>query len=374
MFGLGSSDSLRGIFAPAFESYWNLGSEQLSMIISASYAGNLVFLALGGKAFDKFSYKLVMITVCAIWLFAVILNAASPGFALTTLTIAVAMGSSTLLNTGISIVSGKMYENKAAMFVSLLFFVQGIGTSGTQMIAGGFASDFSAFKLVNAGLAIIGAIVAGILIFVRFPDHGVPADGEGSTAKADAQSTPPRIMIMAVIMFGMYFIAEHSIMNYMLMYETKSFAMDDNTAAMYLSAFWILMTIGRVVFSPLANKLGPVRTIRLFGAISCVIFGIGIFGGKSTLFLVSLSALAMSTLYPMMLLSLRSLFPEAILATATGNVIALATICDIAFNNLFGKLVEVAGYRSCFLMLPVFLLLSYFCFSILFSKRTVKVI
>ena len=49
MFGLGSSDSLRGIFAPVFQNRYALSDPQLSMIVTISYVGNLLFLSLGGK-------------------------------------------------------------------------------------------------------------------------------------------------------------------------------------------------------------------------------------------------------------------------------------------------------------------------------------
>ena len=49
MFGLGSSDSLRGIFAPVFQNRYALSDTQLSLIVTISYVGNLLFLYLGFK-------------------------------------------------------------------------------------------------------------------------------------------------------------------------------------------------------------------------------------------------------------------------------------------------------------------------------------
>ena len=44
MVGLGSSDSLRGIFSPVFSSHFALSATQLGLIVTVSYIGNLVFL------------------------------------------------------------------------------------------------------------------------------------------------------------------------------------------------------------------------------------------------------------------------------------------------------------------------------------------
>ena len=47
MVGLGSSDSLRGIFSTIFQQHFALSTTQLGLIVTVSYIGNLVFLLVG---------------------------------------------------------------------------------------------------------------------------------------------------------------------------------------------------------------------------------------------------------------------------------------------------------------------------------------
>ena len=54
MVGLGSSDSLRGIFSPVFSSHFALSATQLGLIVTVSYIGNLVFLLVGGNVIERF--------------------------------------------------------------------------------------------------------------------------------------------------------------------------------------------------------------------------------------------------------------------------------------------------------------------------------
>ena len=49
MVGLGSNDSLRGIFSTIFQEHFSLTTTQLGLIVTASYIGNLVFLLVGGN-------------------------------------------------------------------------------------------------------------------------------------------------------------------------------------------------------------------------------------------------------------------------------------------------------------------------------------
>ena len=57
MVGLGSSDSLRGIFSPVFSSHFALSATQLGLIVTVSYIGNLVFLLVGGNVIERFEKK-----------------------------------------------------------------------------------------------------------------------------------------------------------------------------------------------------------------------------------------------------------------------------------------------------------------------------
>ena len=54
MAGLGANDALRGIFAPVFQERYDLNGSQLSLIVTISYVGNLLFLSIGGKLLDLF--------------------------------------------------------------------------------------------------------------------------------------------------------------------------------------------------------------------------------------------------------------------------------------------------------------------------------
>ena len=58
---LGTSDALRGIFSPLFLKEFGLSMSQISIIVSASYLGNLVCLLFGGVILDKVGSKKAMV-------------------------------------------------------------------------------------------------------------------------------------------------------------------------------------------------------------------------------------------------------------------------------------------------------------------------
>lgn len=77
------------------------------------------------------------------------------------------MGTSTLLNTNMNLITTGMFAVAPGFFVNFLFFIQGIGTSGSQSIIGNWATDISSWHTVAWGLLAIGAVA--MVLFVLFP-------------------------------------------------------------------------------------------------------------------------------------------------------------------------------------------------------------
>lgn len=107
------------------------------------------------------------------------------------------------------------------------------------------------------------------------------------------------------------------------------------------------------------QKWGVRRSLTVFGLLGTVLFGAGCLLGEAGVPLLGISGLAISILYPTMLLFLQQLYPRSCVAAKTGAIISIATIADIIFNAGFGFILETVGYRVGFLMLPCFLLAFY---------------
>ena len=148
MVGLGISDSLRGIFSGIFQTHFALTAKGLSTIIAVSYAGNLCFLLAGGRIMDKIDRKKAFLGFLAVWMCAMLV------FLLTDNYYALLVG---------------MF---LAMIVNVLFFTQGIGTSGGQSLIGNLANDFGGWKAVTGVLFAIGVLAFLIILKLQIPDIG----------------------------------------------------------------------------------------------------------------------------------------------------------------------------------------------------------
>ena len=251
MVGLGSNDSLRGIFSTIFQEHFSLTTTQLGLIVTASYIGNLVFLLVGGNLSTRFSKKRVLQVLILIWMAALALFAFTSNYTVLLIGMALALGSSTLLNTTMNLITPLLFAAAPGFFVNFLFFTQEIGTSGSQYILGSHADGFAFWQHTNLVLLILGAVAFVLLLFCNVPEEAAaPADAPAQKGGYDW-----RIIVPYVLVFGFYFIAEHGVMNWMVAYGVDGLGLPQASAAKYLSVFFGGMMIGRLCLSPLVDKL-----------------------------------------------------------------------------------------------------------------------
>ena len=271
MVGLGSNDSLRGIFSTIFQEHFSLTTTQLGLIVTASYIGNLVFLLVGGNLSTRFSKKRVLQVLILIWMAALALFAFTSNYTVLLIGMALALGSSTLLNTTMNLITPLLFATAPGFFVNFLFFTQEIGTSGSQYILGSHADGFAFWQHTNLVLLILGAVAFVLLLFCNVPEEAAaPADAPAQKGGYDW-----RIIVPYVLVFGFYFIAEHGVMNWMVAYGVDGLGLPQASAAKYLSVFFGGMMIGRLCLSPLVDKLGAIKSLAAFGGVSCVLYLIG---------------------------------------------------------------------------------------------------
>ena len=363
MVGLGSNDSLRGIFSTIFQEHFSLTTTQLGLIVTASYIGNLVFLLVGGNLSTRFSKKRVLQVLILIWIAALALFAFTSNYTVLLIGMALALGSSTLLNTTMNLITPLLFATAPGFFVNFLFFTQEIGTSGSQYILGSHADGFAFWQHTNLVLLILGAVAFVLLLFCNVPEEAAaPADAPAQKGGYDW-----RIIVPYVLVFGFYFIAEHGVMNWMVAYGVDGLGLPQASAAKYLSVFFGGMMIGRLCLSPLVDKLGALKSLAAFGGVSCVLYLIGSLGGAVTMPVWAISGLSFSILYPTLVMSIRLYFPAQQVSGAAGTILSIASLADILFNVGFGKLVDMAGYAVSIRILPLSVL-AFFIVFMLFTK------
>ena len=347
MVGLGANDAMRGIFSTIFSAHFQLSTAQLSQIVTVSYIGNLVFLAVGGFGVDLLGRRKAMLLYTFLWSAAMLLFATTDSYLLMLVGMFFAMGTSTLLNTNMNLITTGMFAAAPGFFVNFLFFIQGIGTSGSQSHR---QLGYGYFQLAHRGVGAAGHWRSGHGAVRAVPHaggagaenrgQGIPQGNHGlpgiSAAGADHR---------AVFHCGT---RHHELVSY----ATNALEVPMGQAANYTAVFFGCVMVGRLVLSSLVDKLGIYRCLRLFATSSAVLYTVGVLLGAPGLWLLAASGLLFSILYPTLVMLIPRFWPSHAASSASGLVLSVASLADILFNAVFGSLVDAIGYRTSFLIMP----------------------
>lgn len=389
MMALGSSDSLRGVFAPVFAEHFTLTASDLSLIITVSYIGNLIFMLLGTRIADSFGLRLVFITTMLLWMAALALYLVTDNFILLLIGMFFAMGGSTLLNIMLNLMSPLLFA-APGMILNTLFFTQGIGTTFSQSVVSATVDSFVDWKIVNGVLLVMGAVAVIGFAFLSRNIQGltrarkseqqaaaVPQDG---AAKQD--SAAPKVSYMEIVkypafwflflIFGFYFVAEHGVMNWVNIYLIQGKGLSSAEAAIFPALFFGGITVGRLILSKLVDKMGIMGSLRLCFISGTVIYLIAYVIGGNAYYLFALAGFLLSIIYPTTMLAVQLYFPAYNAATATGVIMAVATIFDIAFNAVFGYIIDSMGYDLSMMLMPIAMVLSTATFLVFERMRSLR--
>ena len=350
---LGISDALRGIFTPLFTSVFGFSMSQVGFIVSASYLGNLICLLFGGMILDRIGRKRAMALFIIALALSELLLLLGQNYALLLIGFFLALGISTLLNTTINLISDSFSATKSLMLLNALFFLQGIGTSGSQLILSAYSSSVSVWNGILIAMAVLLIPLAIAVMKMKNEEGEKEKDG---VKEQGVQKTEFGMIALIALTLGLYLIAEHGITNYIIMYGTEFVGVTAAAAGFALSLYSAGIMIGRLVLGTVVDKIGAEK--MLFCSLVIATIAAVITFSTAILPLLLIVGLAISLVYPTTVSLVRKHAPATLGARATTIAVSAASILDVIFNAIFGKAIDSFGYGSSMPALSIALALS----------------
>lgn len=307
----------------------------------------------GGRLVDRISRKKFMYGVMLLWMGALTAYLLTANYYALLVFMIFSLGASAMLSTTVNLLTPLVYA-APAFFVNFFNFLQGAGISTAQNVGGRFASSLSAWKGANLILLACGCVGLVLLWFVKLPQ---PKPDAGSAGGYGAVIRNPAYKYL-FLLCGFYCITEHGLQNWLVTYGSDYLGYTVPQAARYLSFFFGGIMAGRLLFAPLVQKCGIMRSMRVFVAAAGVLY-------VSGMLLLCGSGLAFSILWPTIVLLIGRYYDPGLAGTATGFITGFATLFDVAFNACFGKLIDWLGFGTAIQILPVSMLLLCLSFFLL---------
>jgi len=365
MFLLGFMDNLKGALIPSLRSFFSVSYSSIGSMLFLCTFGYLISMFLGGFASDRFKKKTVIITgltIVGLSLIALVFTRKFLLFSIIMLVMNIGFG---WIDIGLNSLGSVIFVRNTAVMMNLLHLFFGAGsTVGPKyagvMLEGGY-QWFHIFGYAGIGLVLF----LGLLFFIRFPKTN-SEDGYENPLHYKEVLGDPRIWLYILLLGGAE-ILEIATASWLVTFLHDFRGMSENTGATYLSLFFLLFTIGRMVGGFAAERYGYEKVIQLFSIAGLGFFLLGMFI-PGIPWVLSLIGFAVSLMFPTVMTMIIRDFPRRT-GTAMGAVISGAGAITMLTNWLIGVANDFIGVFGGFMLIGISPVLIYVMVSVINARN-----
>jgi fucose permease len=287
-----------------------------------------------------------------------------PGFFLTAAALFAVFAGFGFFEVGINALATRLFITKAALLMNLLHSFYGIGAMIGPKAAGLIANNtrfgWRYVYLFSLPLALAFFIPT---IFARFPEESHGTDSAAARSSTGAGEAPslegprksffdalksPMVWLMSIAL-GLAVVVEMSTSNWGAMYFNDIYKINPNTdGAAFLSAFFLLFTVSRLVCGLFVEKIGYMRTILIAAFIVLAIFIAGFLLGEKGIYLLPSLGFFIAQFWPtLMAVAIVSFGRDA--PVFSSAMIAIGGLLNAGVQFIIGltnKIDPAWGYRS----------------------------
>jgi fucose permease len=359
----GIIENIKGVSYPLIKEQFNASWEQQGLMVSMLSIAYVGFSVIAGIFLGRFGIKPSFLfgfsALCA-GLFSMFFM---PGFFLTAAALFVVFAGFGFFEVGINALATRLFITKAALLMNLLHSFYGIGAmigpKAAGLIAGDARFGWRYVYLFSLPLALAFFIPT---IFIRFPEENPGTDsvaGQSSTEGFSPLKIPrksffdalksPVVWLMSVTL-GLCVTVEMSTSNWGVMYFNDVYKINPNTdGASFLSAFFLLFTVSRLVCGLFVEKIGYMRTLLFSAFIVLAVFTAGFLLGEKGIYLLPSLGFFVAQFWPtLMAVAIVSFGGDA--PVFSSAMIAISGLLNAAIQFIIGLTNKIFGpawgYRS----------------------------
>lgn len=347
----GSIDNIRGVLIPSIKDEFMVNYTSIATMMLLSTLGYITATFTGGMMTDKIGHKKL---IFAGFLFAItgIAGIATAGtyFVLVLFMFFLGYGIG-LLTMGASTLAPVVFVKNQGIMMNLMHFFYGMGATvgpkyaGMLLAAGTAWRDIYRYSLIFVGMALI------YFLFCKFPHIEEKKKEERVPLR---EILMDRRVVLFSLLLGFYVASEVGLANWLATYLQNVKGMSESRSASYLSLFFMIFTIGRLIGGFIAERVGYMRSVFIFVLSALVCLAIGIFGKKEYVMIISLGGFFFSIVYPTVMVILIKSFKKG-LNSIMGVVITASSGINMIANWFIGKMNDLFHEAVGFSMIMFFL-------------------
>ena len=352
MFISGLVGNIQGVTYPLIKTEFDVSYEQQGLMISLVSFGYMLWSLVGGillgvlgtkKTFTSGYVFLILGLICIFFM---------PGFWSIAGAFLVIFAGFGLFSVSANALASQVFITRTALFMNLMHFFYGAGSILSPRIAGALS--------VSVGWRHVYILylppVLLILIFssiARFPRQVKEAEGNGKPEIKKANFftalRTPMVWVFSLAL-GLMMTAEMSIISWAGLYFQDVYNLDPRIeVAAFISYFYILYTISRLLSGFVIEKVGYLRSLFVAVIALAFILALGLFLGAAGIYVLPALGFFAAILWPTLMAAAMVHFCEDA-PVMTSAIIVVAGAINSGIQYLIGLTNRLAGpawgYRS----------------------------
>lgn len=372
LFLVGTIDHSRGLLIPQFRETFDMSASQIGMLFSFTSILYVAGVYGVGRLISKISYKpnLIMgIVIPIIGFFLLYQFHVKFAFILGMCLITFATAQLSIL---VNISVPKLQISKHTVIINMMHFMYGISATITQKIVGYLLDHGMRYYDIYFYLLFFFLLFLPLAFLVKFEETGLnqlqkntiyDVDDILNQMEAPKEATIPEVItkyspkkekiltVVFIMVMGLYIAGEAQTATWFYTYIVDRFAKSPTDATNFTSAFFLTLTFGRLFGGFIVEKIGHMKSVLASFLFAFFLYFAGIALGESGLFLIGISGVFFSIIYPTLILSYGRYFKDA--ARATSIIIAGASAVNMVANSVMGVLNDVIGVSYAMYFIPL---------------------
>lgn len=361
-------DNTKGIFIPVFKESFNANNTSMGIMLSVCSLGYIVFTYIGGILCEKLGHRKVIILGLAIIIASTIIIATSKVYPMLLLGMF-------LLNMGIAFGCIAINTLIPVLFVAIQAIMMnvthcsyGFGSTLGQYTIGKVLDAGIQWRSIFYGIAIMFVIVLVVFFMINIPHIEGYNKIESEEIKSKTILREKYIYIYAVAL-GTYIFAEMGMSNWIVNFLMESYNFSSSMGATFLSVFFLLLTVGRLLGGFVAEKFGYLQSVIASISIAIILLIIALVVGSKALVLICVTGLFFAITYPTVVATISKVFKENT-SYITGVILTVASSISMILNLLMGRLNDIIGTTMTFYLIPLSLVISMIFITIIYIGKS----
>ncbi len=348
MFLMAMSVAIKGVIVPHWRMEFGVDNQTVSWVFTAEIIPFLIASYFGNNILDKFKIKrtiLISLTILAVSLLYIPLTTSFLQLLIGMMGVGIG---SALIGLTVNLSVGLFKSTKPALLMTLVHFSFGMGAAVVQAVSGRLLSLNYSWRLFYSVLGIVGLLITILVTFADYPKLKV-------NKSKGKKIRDKHLLVLLVFILGFYLVGEIGISNWFVNFAVDGYNTSSAYAATFLSLFFIIFTMGRLVGGFVLEKIEYLKAVFYAGISSALIIFFMLFLGERYLILASLSGILQALIYPALILVVAQLSREN--SKIMSIFITGGYSIYILINYLIGTLNDKIGVVVAFVVIPIALIL-----------------